>query len=188
MEVVLGVATIVGGIAAIWFFWDKIFGDTKAKKAGPSPSVSLSSNPTKENIERAILESDAKIDWSRGGDDNRSVVSYVHDMNLRFETLFTDDGKQCDDFREPWANCHPDPNATGYWCNLYYGTTLVERFILVSVDGARAMVPVPKVGKDGYRPDTVLPLDYKVAQIHDSLETLDEYLERSHLKVSGAAA
>jgi len=104
-------------------------------------------------------------------------------MNLRFEIGYMDDGVQCKDFREPWANRHPDPSATGYWCNLYYGSTLVKKLILVAVDGGRAMLPIPQRGRKNMRSDRVLPLDYKVAQIHDRLGTLEEYMSRSGLMV-----
>jgi hypothetical protein len=184
MVAVLSIATILGGVAAIWFFWDKIalwWNDRQRKNSAESPN--LSSKPSRSNIEKVIIRSDPMKDWNHKTDSVRTVSSYKHDMNLRFETKFIDDGVQCVDFKEPWANCHPDRSATGYWCNLYYGSTLVDKFILVAVDGERAMLPVPKKGSPNARPTQVLPLDYKVAQIHDTLGTLREYMTRSGLSI-----
>lgn len=166
---------------------DGIARDEAARKEKERPFV-LSSAPTKENIERVILESDADADWNRHSDTERSVYSYAHDMNLRFEMLNDDRGIQCRDFREPWANKFPDRSATGYWCDLWYGSTHVARYILVAVDGARAMLPIPKRGETDQRPTRVLPLEYKIAQIHDTLQTLDQYMRGAGFTVDRDAA
>lgn len=179
LNVLLAFFTILGGVAALWFFWDKISGWLARLRKSKSPGPpNITSQPSRENIEHVILSSDPAADWNHEMADARSVAAYRRDLNLRFEVNYLDEGKQCDNFVEPWANRHPDPRATGYWCDLYYGSTLVERFILVAVDGGRAMLPIPK--KDT---DKVLLLDYKVAQIHDTLGTLDEYMARSGLAI-----
>ena len=189
MAAILSVATILGCIAAIWFFWDKIVAWwEKAKRRGQPEQINLASSPTRKNIEKVILASRPMDDWNHENDSVRSVSSYKRDMNLRFEIKYMDEGIQCADFKEPWANRHPDPSATGYWCNLFYGSTLVEKFILVAVDGGRAMLPIPKKGVPDTRPMQVLPLDYKVAQIHDTLGTLAEYMKRSGLSLYAQAA
>lgn len=189
MATILSIATILGGIAAIWFFWDKIaswWGNLRRR--GQPEQVNLAANPTRGNIEKVVLSSHPIDDWNHQTDSVRTVSSYKHDMNLRFEIKYIEDGVQCADFKEPWANCHLDPSATGYWCSLFYGSTLVEKFILVAVDGARAMLPVPKKGGPDARSTQVLPLDFKVAEIHDTLGTLPEYMRRSGLGVYTGAA
>lgn len=184
MAIILSLATILGGAAAIWFFWDKIVTRWKTSQhQAHNEQINLALNPTRNNIEKVILNSDPYEDWSYKTESVRTVTSYKHDMNLRFEVKHVDEGVQCENFKEPWANRHPDPSATGYWCNLFYGSTLVEKFILVAVDGERAMLPVPKKGTPNARFTQVLQLDYKVAQIHDTLRTLDEYMQRSGLSV-----
>ena len=156
MESIIIVATLVGGFAALWFFWDKIIEWWRRRnQKGQPEQTDLSANPTRENIEKVILSSDPANDWNYETDDVHSVTSYKKDMNLRFEIRYIDDGIQCRDFKEPWANRHPDPSATGYWCDLFYGSTRVERFILVAVDGARAMLPIPKNGPKNSRPTNV---------------------------------
>lgn len=189
MVIILSVSTILGGIAAIWFFWDKITTWLEKMRRRSQPEeINLAANPTRDNIEKVVFDSHPVNDWNHESDSARSVASYKHDMSLRFEIKYMDDGIQCAEFKEPWANCHADSLATGYWCNLFYGSTLVDRFILVAVDGARAMLPIPKKGAPNTRPTQVLPLDYKVAQIHDTLGTLAEYMRRSGLSIYEQAA
>lgn len=55
---------------------------------------------------------------------------------------------------------------------------MIDRFILVSVDGGKAELPTPATGTP-----EIDPLDYKVAQIFDQHGTLDEYLSRAVLTV-----
>ena len=68
--------------------------------------------------------------------------------------------------------------ATGYWYDLYYDGNLIDRFILVAVDGARASLPSPD-----WQSGKVHMMDYKVAKINDTLKTVDQYLARSGLEV-----
>ena len=69
-------------------------------------------------------------------------------------------------------------SASSYWYDLSNDGALIERFILVSVDGARAELPLPDINTL-----EVQPLPYKIAQIFDELNTLDEYMRRSGLTV-----
>jgi hypothetical protein len=182
--IVLTVATVLGGIAALWFFWDKVcalfsWNDDSAA----SPENHLAVNPSRDNILRVIRKSDPRADWHRNDDEARSVTSYRHDANLRFEINYTGGGIQTANFQEPWANRHPDPHATGYCCRLYYGASLIGQYTLVSVDGGRAMLPLPSLGADREHPGPVNALEYRIAEIHDSLGTLREYMTRSGLVV-----
>jgi hypothetical protein len=171
----LSVATILGGIAAIWFFQDKI-----AEFLSPN----LLRHASRENIERLILESDADTDWTKAQTSAKQTISYVHNPNLGFEMSHLDDGVQQENFIEAWANKHPDPKAVGLWCDLFFGSSQIERFILVGVDGMRALVPPPRRPNRAPGGTQIQPLDYKVAKIHDSLKTLDEYIGRSGLSVA----
>ncbi|MBI3740926.1 MAG: hypothetical protein HY257_04115 [Chloroflexi bacterium] len=183
MEIILAVATLVGGISALWYFWDKIKEYRQRKRKQATPQVgNLLKDSSWENIERIIMSSDPKNDWNSVSDNWVTIVSYKKDTNLRFEIRYEGDGIQAEDFVEPWANRFPDPHATGYWCNLYFGSTLVRKFVLVSVDGGRALLPLPrKLKKSRNFPDQVLPLDYKIAEIHDSLGTLRQYMKLAGL-------
>jgi len=72
--------------------------------------------------------------------------------------------------------------ASSYWYDLSYDGALIERFILVLLDGGKAEIPLPD-------PKTleVGPLVYKVAQIFDENNTLDEYMKKSGLSVKKQA-
>ncbi len=153
----------------------------------PSPAdaqLRLAGAPSFNYIEQCISLSDPREDWERVSTDASSAAVNKRDVNLRLEINYLEEGKQCPDFKEEWANCHPDSRATGYWCNTYYGSTHVSRNILVSVDGGRAMLPIPRQkGIDGKLTE-VFPFDYRVAQIFDTLGTLDQYMMRSGLTLA----
>ena len=100
------------------------------------------------------------------------------DVSEWFTVRWDDEGVHVKDFKEPWANKHPDPTANSYWYDLSYNGALIERFILVSVDGARAELPLPD--RNTLEAE---PLIYKVAEIFDELNTLEEYMKRSGLSV-----
>lgn len=175
LNMTLAIATILGGIAAVWFFWDKIVEFFKPDRL---------KHPSHKNIENLILESSASGDWKKSQTSTRQTISYVHNPNLRFEMSHLDDGVQQENFVAPWANKHPDPKAVGIWCDLFFGSTLIERFILVGIDGMRALVPPPRKPDRTPGGSEIQPLDHKVAKIHDSLNTLDEYIKRSGLSVT----
>lgn len=129
-------------------------------------------------IERTILSSEPTRDWKRESKGGTISAIYKRDVNIRFQTDFYDEESvQCDDFVEPWANRHPSQKAKGYFWDLYYGPTLLKRFVLVSVDGGRAMLPLPR-SRDDLRID---PLNNRVAQIYDPGESLLAYIIRSGL-------
>ncbi len=144
----------------------------------------LTGAPSLNYIEHTIRDCDPQEEWEKVSTEISSIAVNKRDVNLRLVMNYLDDGKQCDDFKEEWANRHPAPHATGYWCDTYYGATHVARNILVSVDGGRAMLPLPRQrGIDGQITE-VLPFDYRVAQIFDALGTLDQYMVRSGLSLA----
>ena len=76
------------------------------------------------------------------------------------------------------ANRHPDKHAIGYWYDLLYDGAFIDRQILVSVDGGRALIPPPKPGTT-----EISVWNYHFAKIHDTLDLLDEHIRRSGLTV-----
>jgi hypothetical protein len=138
-------------------------------------------NMTFEEILEFIQTTDPVADW-HGITMRRASERFLkEDPRLRFRAKFIDDGIQNKDFKEDWANCHPDSRATGYWYELYYDGAFLDRIILVSVDGGRADIPPPdsKTGK-------IRRYNYHIAKIHDTLGTLDEYIRRSGLEVDNS--
>jgi hypothetical protein len=137
--------------------------------------------PSKKEIFDAIINSDPEHDWEKsyGNGLGSDTTYYRLNVNLRFETGIDDQFVQNDDFIAPWANKFPDQKARGYYYKLYYCSTHIDSFVLASVDGARANLPMPK---NCYNDLTVDKLNMKVAQIFNNPQTLSEYLERSGLK------
>ena len=142
------------------------------------PSRKPVKDMTYEELLNFVELSQAKNDW--GGVSTKWISEKFHkeDPLLRFRAKYTDEGIQNHNYQDKWANCHPDPSATGYWYDLYYDGNLIKRFILVGVDGDRSYLPPPdfQTGKVAY-------LNYKVAQIHDNSSTLEEYITRSKLEI-----
>lgn len=149
-----------------------------------SAQPGLTGAPSLSYIEQTIQDCDPQEEWEKVSTGISSVAVNKRDVNLRLVINYLEEGKQCEDFQEEWANRHPDRHATGYWCDIYYAATHVARNILVSVDGGRAMLPLPRQrGIDGKLTE-VLPFDYRIAQIFDSLGSLDEYMARSGITLA----
>lgn len=129
------------------------------------------------SIENMILSSNANSDWSGLSKGMNSIRYLNKDVNIRVECSYDNEDVQNKDFKEKWANNHPDPKATGYYFNLFYSATLLKRIILVSVDGGRALLPCPN------SKGVVRKFDYKIAELFDTTHTLDEYLNRSGLSI-----
>ncbi|MBG2836747.1 hypothetical protein [Proteus terrae] len=133
---------------------------------------------TYEEIIKFIPTTNPSTDWNGISKEWASEHFLKEDPRLRFRAKYIDDGIQCDNFTENWANIHPDPHAIGYWYDLYYDGAFLDRFILVSVDGGRANIPPPDL-----RTNTIKLFNYHIGKIHDSMNTLDEYISRSGLTV-----
>ncbi|GAB1623194.1 hypothetical protein AAOGI_32440 [Agarivorans albus] len=133
---------------------------------------------TFEEVLDFITTTDAKVDWKGISTDWSSEYFLTEDPRLRFRMNYLEDGIQNSNFVEPWANCHADTKARGYWCDLYYDGSFIDRLILVAVDGGRSLLPAPEAGTL-----EVLKYNYCVAEIHDTLNTLTKYMKRSKLAV-----
>lgn len=129
-----------------------------------------------DEILEVILESDPKTDWKVIENNWAEEAFLKEDPRLRIRCRYDDEGTHNKNFQEPWANKHPDNHATSYWYNLTYDGSLIERYILVSVDGSRAILPLPDLSTL-----KVEPLPYKIAEIFDMLDSLEQYMRRSGL-------
>lgn len=82
-------------------------------------------------------------------------------------------------FFEEWATKHPDKSAYKYEYKIYNDGEIVKRINLVWVDGYRALLPIPKMGTNVVKRE-----DYLLCKLFNhSLETLNEYMLSSNLKV-----
>ena len=131
-----------------------------------------------DEILEFILTTNPKNDWKWIKTNWAEEAFLKEDPRLRIRVRWDNEGKHNDNFQGKWANKYPDPNASSFWYDLSNDGALIERFILVSVDGARAELPLPDINSL-----EVKPLTYKIAQIFDELNTLDEYMRRSGLTV-----
>ena len=124
---------------------------------------------------KTILTS-SRDDWLFN--DERGIYTYKNDLNIWIKRKDIDFDR--DKFGgEDWATKHPDPNAYREIYEIYYNSSFVEEKMLVSVDGFRASLPLPKVGTNKVKEE-----DYQFAKIVDQLNTLDEYINRANLEVS----
>ncbi|MDH3690384.1 MAG: hypothetical protein OEU36_12980 [Gammaproteobacteria bacterium] len=134
-----------------------------------------------EEILEFIRTTNAETDWKWVKTNWAEEAFLKEDPRLRIRVRLDDQGIHVRKFKAPWANKYPDPTANSYWYDLSYDSALIERFILVSVDGARAELPLPDRSTL-----EVEPLIYKVAQIFDELNTLEEYMRSSGLSVKNS--
>ena len=112
-------------------------------------------------------------DWLFHEQHDKTVWVYRYDLDIRLEYQ----GSR-EPFGEKWATKHSDPNATCADLNIYFRSSLVKPMRFVTVDGGRAVLPLPKHGTN-----TIARGLYRLAQIIDRLGKLDEYIERSGLEV-----
>lgn len=130
---------------------------------------------TYNELEKAIRNS-TKADWLFN--DERGIYTFKNDLNLRIQRK--EINFDFDRFGgEDWATHHPDPIAYRETYEIYYGASFVKEKLLVSVDGHRATLPLPRINT------TIVSYeDYHFAEIVDQLNTLSEYMERAGLKVN----
>ncbi|MCV8306647.1 hypothetical protein ODS10_24020 [Escherichia coli] len=121
-----------------------------------------------------ILAQSSQDDWIV--DDETGSFTYKNDLNLHIKRA---DYDSYNSFNEPWAVCHPDKNACSVEYTINYGSSFVDRKTLVSVDGHRATLPMPASANDL----NVKSSDVNFAKIVDIGDSVDEYIQRSGLKV-----
>ncbi len=127
-----------------------------------------------EQAKKILTESDQK-DWIV--DDETGSFTYKKDLNLHIQRA---DFESYRPFNEPWATNHPDPSALAIEYTVKYGESYVDKYTLVSVDGHRAELPMPKaINNPVVRKD-----DVNFAKIVSTGgDRVDEYLKRSKLEV-----
>lgn len=125
---------------------------------------------------KEILANSSQEDWII--DDESGSFTYKNDLNLHIERAEYD---SCREFNEPWATSHPDKHAVAVDYVVKYGSSFVDKKMLVSVDGHRATLPLPK----SINNLCVTASDVNFAKIVNIGDRVDEYLERSRLKVEG---
>lgn len=123
---------------------------------------------------KEILAKSSQDDWIV--DDESGSFTYKNDLNLHIDRS---DYESYREFNEPWATSHPDKHAVAVEYVVKYGSSFVDKKMLVSVDGHRATLPLPK-SMDDLR---VKSSDVNFAKIVDIGDRVDEYLQRSRIEV-----
>jgi hypothetical protein len=135
-----------------------------------------------DEILEFIKTTNPKTDWHWIKTNWAEEAFLKEDIHLRIRVRWDDAGIHTRNFNESWAITQPDQTTISYWYDLSYDGGLIDRFVLVAVDGGQAELPLPD-------PATleVEPLAYKVAQIFDEHDTLAEYMDRTglHVKQTG---
>ncbi len=123
----------------------------------------------------SIIQSDTEDHWQRFEYRAVNRAVFKQDVNLRIVCNYEED-KLVEDFKENWATKHSNSHATSYAYRIYYGSTFIAYVVLVSIDGGRALLPLPNT--ETMRPDL---LAFRVAEIFDRNQ-IHEYMSRSGLK------
>lgn len=87
-----------------------------------------------------------------------------------------------DTFWEKWVETFPDPHAYKVIFDVFFNSSWIKTYILVSVDGGRATIPMPTTANS----TTVALDDYMFARIV-SPDQLDEYIRRAGFFVPGVS-
>ncbi|WP_372887773.1 hypothetical protein [Psychrobacter sp.] len=124
---------------------------------------------------KKILATSSQDEWIV--DDETGSFTYKNDLNLRIERAEYDTYRN---FDEPWATKHPDSSSKAVEYTVKYGSSFIERHTLVSVDGHRATLPIPKSINDL----RVKPSEVNFARIVDMGNRVEEYLRRSNIVVN----
>ncbi len=145
--------------------------------------VPIVENPSIANIKNHILFSNPKVDWEGLSVDSKSYTIYQNDANLRIEIKYVDEGIHQNKFVDDWANKFLHSDARSYWCDIFYGSSLIDRTYLVSVDDGNAMLPSPKKQDHNGNYTIVEAFDYKIAEIFDLLRNLDYYFQQTGFEI-----
>ena len=166
--------TVALGSASVIFFGAA---QVIQRKSEPLESGEKKFDELTTNEILEVVQNSSPDDWDVNFSQDAEIAVFKKNPSLRIETRHTDEFVHNDDFHEKWANKFPDPHATSYYYHVYLGATRLKEFILVSVDGGRALLPLPKYAMDL----SVEPLRYKIALIFDQLGSCDEYMKRAGL-------
>ena len=126
-----------------------------------------------------LVTTSTNQDWKPVAFPDRMVYLHKANVELQLVMLYGEPGYHTEEFVAPWANCYSNPNARSYYADLYYGSSPIERFVIVFVDGVKVGLPMPEANEA-----TVSQLSYKVAEVFDANGLLESYMQRSGLAVA----
>lgn len=123
-----------------------------------------------------ILAKSSQDEWIV--DDETGNFTYKKDLSLRIERPPYEDYMD-EKVEEPWATDNPDSNALAVEYIIKYNNSFVDRKVLVSVDGGRALLPYPKSVEEL----VVTEKSVNFAKLVSIVDRVDEYIRRSDFEV-----
>lgn len=105
---------------------------------------------------------------------------YTEDVNVRLER----GAMAVQNFDEPWVpGAGAQTDSYVWW--LTYQNSPVERFVVVSVDGGRANIPVPDGGASESGTPTLTEREANLGRIFDQhvLDSFDGYVSRTDIEI-----
>lgn len=129
-----------------------------------------------DEIIQLITNSDAKEDWAEVNFGNHA--KYIYRKDVRIWIVNERPSEEPEAFGESWATNCADNRAYTKFHQIYFNSSLLAEIMLISIDGGRAVLPLPKMEN---RPQYTEPreLDLKIAQIVDSGQ-LEKYLKQRY--------
>ena len=121
-----------------------------------------------------ILFTSSRSDWAI--DDTLGTFTFKGDLLLNIKRVEEDERR---DFSEVWTKRFADKSAYKAHYDVLYGTSLLVRKMLVSVDGGRAILPLPKSATNL----VVTEADLNFARIINEPSAVNEYFDRSEMQV-----
>lgn len=131
-----------------------------------------------EEILNLIKRTNRK-EWKRIDEDGVEGVFYLQDPKLRIKHYTGEKGICNPEFIDGWANQFDDPQAASLYYEIQYSSEVIERVVLVGVDGYRAYLPIPE------RETMIISeLDHSVAMlVAYRFEDYHHYVKRADFKM-----
>lgn len=125
----------------------------------------------------SIIQKSKQSDWVY----NDFNITYVYKPNVSIRIVkISQKHGHLEDFHEEWAENHPSASIPSrVYFHIYYNSTCIKELVFVSIDGNRAVLPMP----DAESRKTISRENYQYAKIVDDMGNLDDYIKRSGLNI-----
>ena len=165
-----------------------------------------------DDVYRILEDTDPDAHWHRADTDYATFLNnpVEGERGLEFESHFGRAAFKADialglawglpydggrTWEEDWAH-FPDRSIRGYWADIFYAGMLIERHLLLSVDGGRCFLPAPTPIVDDSDLSNVKVLGQEVDRIQHNLARIidglrggvseyDSYFRQSGIQLRG---
>jgi len=125
-----------------------------------------------------IVNSSKIEDWIVKSDQNSEFAYLQRNPLIRIISYYKEDLIKSK-FHENWIDNYLDKTASMWRYGLYFNNSKLENYYLITIDGARGLLPLPKSDNDL----KVKPIQYKIAKIFDRFNKLDFYMKIAGISV-----